>query len=582
MESQSSVKGKGGTYENTGGVSMIFRRECPLIVQGDQTVLLEADHPSFQRVRDDLSSFAELIKSPDFLHTYRITPLSLWNAAASGIDTQWILSFLENESKFGLPASLKKEVEEILARYGLLKLETSDQGLVLSVKDVALYQRMKERYPTNQLVPLPGQRFQVPSHLRGLLKQELIQWGYPVEDVAGFTEGEVLDIRLRKRTVSEGKPFQLRDYQKRAVDSFYQKADTTGGSGVLVLPCGAGKTVVGMAVMEKVGRACLILTPNTTSVRQWIRELLDKICLTENEVGEYTGQAKEVRPVTVATYQIITTRDSEKAALHHMELFEKRDWGLVIYDEVHLLPAPVFRATADIQARRRLGLTATLIREDGRAADVFSLIGPKKLEVSWREMEEEGWIAKAVCTEIRTGMDDRRRREYEQAPPKNKYRIAAENPEKLAILQEVLERHREGSILVIGQYLSQLREVANRLKAPLITGETAEAEREELYERFRQGKERILVVSKVANFAVDLPDASVAVQLSGTFGSRQEEAQRLGRILRPKKEENEAYFYTIVSKDTLDQEYARNRQLFLMERGYRYGIADEKTWGETR
>ena len=294
----------------------------------------------------------------------------------------------------------------------------------------------------------------------------------------------------------------------------------------------------------KSGARLLILTPNTTSVRQWIRELLDKTCLTENEVGEYTGQAKEVRPVTVATYQIITTRDPEKAALHHMELFEKRDWGLVIYDEVHLLPAPVFRATADIQARRRLGLTATLIREDGREADVFSLIGPKKFEVSWREMEEEGWIAKAVCTEIRTRMDDRRRREYEQAAPKNKYRIAAENPEKLSILKEVLERHREGSVLVIGQYLSQLREAAAQLKAPLITGETAEGEREELYERFRQGKERVLVVSKVANFAVDLPDASVAVQLSGTFGSRQEEAQRLGRILRPKKEENEAYFYT--------------------------------------
>ncbi|MFD1396590.1 DNA repair helicase XPB [Kroppenstedtia eburnea] len=562
---------------------MIFRRECPLIVQADRTVLLEVDHPSFQRVRDQLSGFAELVKSPDLLHTYRITPLSLWNAAAAGTEAEEIISFLEEESKFGLPASLKKEVEETMARYGLLKLEAADQGLILSVKDASLFQRLKELYPAeDRLVPLPGQRFRVPSRFRGLLKRELIRWGYPVEDVAGFTGGEVLDIRLRERTAGEGNPFHLRTYQKRAVESFYREGDATGGSGVLVLPCGAGKTVIGMAVMEKVGRATLILTPNTTSVRQWIRELLDKTCLTESEVGEYTGKAKEVRPVTVATYQIITNRDREKAALHHMMLFGKRDWGLVIYDEVHLLPAPVFRATADIQARRRLGLTATLIREDGREADVFSLIGPKKFEVSWREMEEEGWIAKAVCTEIRTGMDDRRRREYEQAAPKNKYRIAAENPEKLSILKEVLERHREGRVLVIGQYLSQLREAAAQLKAPLITGETAEGEREKLYERFRQGKERVLVVSKVANFAVDLPDASVAVQLSGTFGSRQEEAQRLGRILRPKKEENEAYFYTIVSRDTLDQEYARNRQLFLMERGYRYAVADEEAWGESR
>ncbi|GGA50264.1 DEAD/DEAH box helicase [Kroppenstedtia guangzhouensis] len=562
---------------------MIFRRECPLIVQADRTVLLEVDHPSFQRVRDQLSGFAELVKSPDLLHTYRITPLSLWNAAAAGTEAEEIISFLEEESKFGLPASLKKEVEETMARYGLLKLEAADQGLILSVKDASLFQRLKELYPAeDRLVPLPGQRFRVPSRFRGLLKRELIRWGYPVEDAAGYTGGEVLDVRLRERTASEGKPFHLRTYQKQAVECFYRQGDATGGSGVLVLPCGAGKTVIGTAVMEKVGRATLILTPNTTSVRQWIRELLDKTHLTEDEVGEYTGKTKEVRPVTVATYQILTNRGRGKSSLNHMKLFEERDWGLVIYDEVHLLPAPVFRATADIQARRRLGLTATLVREDGREADVFSLIGPKKFEVSWSEMEERGWIAKAVCTEIRISMNDRQRREYERAAPKSKYRIAAENPEKLSILKEVLQRHREARVLVIGHYLSQLREAAARLNAPLITGEMAEGEREELYERFRRGKERVLVVSKVANFAVDLPDASVAIQLSGTFGSRQEEAQRLGRILRPKKEENEAYFYSIVSRDTLDQEYARNRQLFLMERGYRYAVADGETWGRSR
>lgn len=559
---------------------MIFRPDRPLIVQGDRKVLLEVNHPSFHQVRNRLSVFAELVKTPDPLHMYRITPLSLWNAAAAGKEAEEITSLLNEESKFGLPLSLKKEVEETMGRYGLLKLETGEEGLLLSVFDVDLFRRLKEMpLWRDRLVPLDGGRFQVPSSLRGLVKQELVKLGYPVDDVAGYIGGEVLDVRLRECALSDGKPFRLRTYQSRAVESFHRQGGVTGGSGVLVLPCGAGKTVIGMAVMEKVGRATLILTPNTTSVRQWIRELLDKTHLREEEVGEYTGSRKEVRPVTVATYQILTNRSGMEDPLRHLKLFDERDWGLVIYDEVHLLPAPVFRSTADIQARRRLGLTATLIREDGREADVFSLIGPKKFEVSWREMEEKGWIAQAFCTEIRAPMDKERWREYEQAPRKGKYRIAAENPDKLSVLNEVLGRHRDGKTLVIGQYLSQLREAASRLGAPLITGEMAQQEREELYEQFRRGKERVLVVSKVANFAVDLPDASVAVQLSGTFGSRQEEAQRLGRILRPKEGENEAHFYSIVSRDTVDQDYAHNRRLFLAERGYRYEVADAETWG---
>ncbi|PTX58300.1 DNA excision repair protein ERCC-3 [Melghirimyces profundicolus] len=558
---------------------MKYRPDRPLIVQGNRTVLLESDHPRFTEVRDRLSALAELVKTPEHLHTYRITDLSLWNAAASGWSAEEIHAFLNEESKFGLPASLRKEVEETVGRYGVLKLITRDNRLILSVEDPDLFRRLRRSTPwKHRLTPVSKGCFEVPKHLRGWVKQEIIRWGYPVGDQAGYARGESIPLRLRERTRSEGSLFRLRSYQQRAVDAFHCEGDVTGGNGVLVLPCGAGKTVIGIAVMEKVGKATLILTPHTTSVRQWIRELLDKTDLTEEQVGEYTASRKEVRPVTVATYQILTHRSGDSDPFIHMNLFEQRDWGLVIYDEVHLLPAPVFRATADIQVRRRLGLTATLVREDGREEDVFSLIGPKKFEANWKEMENDRWIARARCTEVRTPLSTDRKREYAQAPRQRRYRIAAENPGKIEVLKKVLHKHQGLKTLIIGQYLDQLKEVAALLKAPLITGAMAQKDREDLFDRFRRGEESVLVVSKVANFAVDLPDARVAVQISGTFGSRQEEAQRLGRILRPKQGENEAFFYNIISRDTVDQEYAMHRQLFLVERGYRYEVTESEAW----
>ncbi|SDC91057.1 DNA excision repair protein ERCC-3 [Melghirimyces thermohalophilus] len=551
---------------------MKFCPDRPMIVQGDGVVLLEADHPAFPEVRDRLSNLAELVKTPDHLHTYRITPLSLWNAVSAGWTVQEAVGFLEEESKFGLPASLKRQVEEKMGRCGLVTLTSKEKQLILSVADAALSQKMRKSRPWRDRMTFLGRgTFAVPSELRGWVKQELIRLGYPVEDRAGYTRGEPLSLQLKETT-------HLRDYQRRAVENFHRRGDVTGGNGVLVLPCGAGKTVIGLSVMEKVGKATLILTPNTTSVQQWIRELLDKTDLTAEQVGVYTGDKKEVRPVTVATYQILTHRSGKRDPFTHMKLFEERDWGLVIYDEVHLLPAPVFRATADIQARRRLGLTATLVREDGREEDVFSLIGPKKFEVPWKELESRGWIAQAACTEIRTPLKPGLRQQYQRAPKKKKYRIAAENPLKINVLKKILHRHRDHKILVIGQYLDQLRQVATQLSLPLITGQTPQSEREIWFDRFRSGDEPVLVVSKVANFAVDLPDAGVAVQLSGAFGSRQEEAQRLGRILRPKKGENEAHFYHVVSRDTLDQEYALQRQLFLVEQGYRYDVQDFEAW----
>ncbi|SMO61817.1 DNA repair helicase XPB [Melghirimyces algeriensis] len=559
---------------------MRCRPDKPLIVQDKQKILLEADHPSYIEVRNRLSTFAEPVKTPDPLHTYRMTPVSLWNAASQGVRAESILSFLDEESKFGLPSTIGKEIKETINRYGIFKLMKKDGELVLSVADVSLFHDMKETTPwKNCLVPTEDGCFIVPPDKRGWIKQQMIKAGYPIKDVAGYDDGEPLSLRWRTIPLSGNKPIQLRDYQRKAVDSFYQQEDPTGGSGVLVLPCGAGKTFIGMDVMEKVGRATLILTPNTTSVRQWIQELLDKMDLTEDQVGQYTGARKEVRPITVATYQILTHRAGKQEPFTHMKLFKERGWGLVIYDEVHLLPAPVFRATADIQACRRLGLTATLVREDERQEDVFSLIGPKKYEAPWKEIEQKGWIARAVCTEVRTPLNEGKKREYLKASHKKKYRIAAENPEKINVLQRILHQHQQEPVLVIGQYLDQLKEVAERLKAPLITGETDQRERNDLFQRFQRGEEKVLVVSKVANFAVDLPNAKVAVQISGTFGSRQEEAQRLGRVLRPKEKNNEAYFYHIVSKDTIDQDYALRRQLFLVEQGYQYQLMESDEWG---
>lgn len=558
-------------------MSMI-QPQNPLIIQSDRTLLLEVANPLFEEVRDAISPFADLLKSPEYIHTYRITPLSLWNAASIGLTADEIITTLERYAKYGVPEMIRKEITETIRRYGILKLISQDGKLFLTTEDPLTLKEVWGYRSIRKLFPTPPDsdfhRLEVPLGMRGIVKVELIQLGFPVQDLAGYTEGAPLSLSLRKITRS-GRPFSLRDYQVDAAEAFYSKGSTYGGSGVLVLPCGAGKTIIGLAVMEKIGMETLILTTNGTSVKQWIREILDKTSLDEEMVGEYTGEKKEIRPVTVATYQILTYRpDREKEEYPHLELFNQRNWGLIIYDEVHLLPAPVFRITADIQAKRRLGLTATLVREDGREEDVFSLIGAKKADVPWKDLEKEGWIAEASCIEIRVPMPQEIRENYVVAGSREKYRIAAENPEKLRILERLLDKHREDQVLIIGQYIRQLEEIAKRYDAPLITGKTSQEEREELYEAFRTGKINRIVVSKVANFAIDLPDANVAVQVSGTFGSRQEEAQRLGRILRPKEKENRAYFYTLVTRDSKDQEFSMNRQLFLVEQGYHYEILD--------
>lgn len=518
-------------------------------------------------------TFAELEKSPEYVHTYRVTPLSIWNAAASGISLESIIQCLQQWSKFDVPSSLIKEIKVHMRRYGLIRLEKKDDTLVLTSTDPKLLRQLANDPSLKKVVGrfLTTDRVEVPAGARGEVKQNLLKLGYPVADTAGYAEGERLQI--------QGK-FCLRDYQQEAVDVFHQEGSALGGSGVLVLPCGAGKTIIGLAVMERVGRATLILAPNTTSVRQWIREIKEKTDVPHSSIGEYTGLAKDVKPITVATYQILTHRDEREGRFTHMGLFSERDWGLIIYDEVHLLPAPVFRATASIQAKRRLGLTATLVREDGRETDVFSLVGPKKIDVPWKVLEQEGWIANATCWEIRTPLSYDCRRAYAKASPGQKYRIASENPRKIGVLKRILERHARHQVLIIGQYLDQLQEVAREIPAPLITGQVSQERRETLYRQFQQRLLPILVVSRVANFAIDLPDASVAIQLSGTFGSRQEEAQRLGRILRSKDGDNRAFFYTIVSRDTKDQEYALKRQRFLVEQGYRYTIMDAEEMDE--
>ncbi len=552
----------------------------PMIVQSDRSILLEVDHPLYAEARDALAQFAELEKSPEHIHTYRLTPLSLWNAAAAGLEAIGVLAMLEQFSKYDLPPNIVTDIREYIGRYGRLKLVRDGQRLALISDDVPLIievsrqKRMQsfilEQRDANTLIVDPARR--------GHIKQALVAIGFPAEDLAGYTDGESLTFGQRETTRS-GEPFQLRRYQEDAVAAFYAGGGVSGGSGVVVLPCGAGKTVVGIGAMAAVQRSTLILTPSTVAVRQWIAELLDKTSLTADQVGEYTGEHKDIRPVTVTTYQMLTYRPSEDGNFPHFGLMTEHDWGLIIYDEVHLLPAPIFRITAEIQARRRLGLTATLVREDEREADVFGLIGPKRFDVPWRELERQGWIATAECYEIRVALEPEERLMYAVSEEREKYRMAAENPVKMRVVSELIQRHAEDQVLVIGQYLDQLKYLAEMLDAPLLTGRTTNTQREKLYDQFRHGALKRLVVSKVANFAIDLPDANVAIQVSGTFGSRQEEAQRLGRLLRPKVDGRPAHFYTIVTRDTRDQEFSANRQLFLTEQGYRYTIEDAETAG---
>ena len=547
----------------------------PLIVQSDRTVLLETDNDQFEEARDALSKFAELVKSPEHIHTYRITPLSLWNAAALDYEPGEVKEELETFSKYEVPDNLLDDIDDFMARYGRIKMVSKDGDLCLKSRDrsllseVAHHDKVEEfivgRVGDGMLKIKPGQR--------GFVKHALIQVGYPVEDVAGYTEGEPLDVDLLDTTEESGEDFELREYQKEAVDAFWAGGTEQGGSGAVVLPCGAGKTIVALGAMAEAKAHTLVLCTNVTALRQWRDEILDKTSLEEEDIGEYSGETKEIKPVTLTTYQILTYRKDKEAEFEHFDIFNEGNWGLIIYDEVHLLPAPVFRAVANLQSRRRLGLTATLVREDGKEDEVFSLIGPKKYDVPWRVLEKQGFIAAAECAEKRVPFrDDELRLKYALSDPREKYKLAATNPAKLDVVEELLEKHSDDQVLVIGQYLDQLDEISEMTGAPIITGRTKQEDRDVLYADFRSGEVPVLVVSKVANFAVDLPDANVAVQVSGTFGSRQEEAQRLGRILRPKEEGNQAHFYSVVTRDSTEQEYSNKRQLFLTEQGYRYTI----------
>ncbi|TFC07506.1 DNA repair helicase XPB [Cryobacterium mannosilyticum] len=538
----------------------------PLIVQSDRTVLLEVAHPLAEDARHDLAVFAELERAPEHIHTYRITRLGLWNARAAGHDASDMLATLEKYSKFAIPQTVSVDITETVGRYGRLVIERDAEGrLVLQSNDQAVLTEVAGAKRISPLLighPSPDS-FLVEPWARGQLKQELVKLGWPAEDLAGYTPGTPHPISL----LEDG--WALRDYQNKAVASFFD-----GGSGVVVLPCGAGKTLVGAGAMATAKTNTLILVTNTVSARQWRDELLKRTTLTTDEIGEYSGQVKEVKPVTIATYQILTAK--RKGEYAHLELLDAMDWGLVIYDEVHLLPAPVFKLTAELQARRRLGLTATLVREDGREGDVFSLIGPKRFDAPWKEIEAQGFISPASCYEVRIDLPQSERLSYAAAADDERYRMAATAPAKLDVVRRLVAKHPGERILVIGQYLDQIDELADALNAPKLTGATPVDERERLYQAFRVGEENLLVVSKVANFSVDLPEATVAIQVSGSFGSRQEEAQRLGRLLRPKESGLSANFYTLVARDTVDQDFAQNRQRFLAEQGYSYTILDSQ------
>ena len=536
----------------------------PLIVQSDKTLLLDIDHPMSTECRRAIAPFAELERAPEHIHTYRLTSLGLWNARAAGHDAEQVIDTLIKYSRYAVPHSILIDVAETMSRYGRLRLEMDPvHGLILITTDTAV---LEEVIRAKKIAPLLGARIDaetitvLPSQ-RGQIKQSLLRLGWPAEDFAGYVDGQAHEISLVQ------KDWKIRPYQELAAEGFFH-----GGSGVVVLPCGAGKTIVGAAAMAHVKATTLILVTNTIAARQWREELLKRTTLNEDEIGEYSGAKKEIRPVTIATYQVMTKKKNGVYA--HLDLFDSYDWGLIIYDEVHLLPAPIFRFTADIQSRRRLGLTATLVREDGMEGEVFSLIGPKRFDVPWKEIEAQGYIAPAECIEVRVNLTETERLAYATAEPENRYRNCATTRTKRDVVEALVEKHVADQVLVIGQYIDQLDELSEVLGAPLIKGETPIKEREILFNKFRTGEIKCLVVSKVANFSIDLPDATIAIQVSGAFGSRQEEAQRLGRILRPKSDGRSAKFYSVISRDTIDQDFAQNRQRFLAEQGYSYKIID--------
>ncbi|MDR1110399.1 MAG: helicase-associated domain-containing protein [Deltaproteobacteria bacterium] len=542
----------------------------PLVVQSDMTLLLETGNESYESARDELSAFAEMVKSPEYVHTYCITPLSLWNAASAGVSANDVIESLERYSKFPVPEIVVSRIRQISGRYGKTRIVKADNGIDLYLEtddEFIMAQLAVEKSVVKYFIEEPRHnRVKIDRVFRGHIKQALMALQFPPEDLAGYSEASLLDVSLKI-----GERFRLRDYQMEAVSSF--RMGGKGDHGVIVLPCGAGKTIVGIAAMSELRMETLVLTTSITALRQWIDELLDKTSLTQSEIGEYSGERKDIKPVTISTYHILSAKDRNEEK-KHFELFMSRNWGLIIYDEVHILPAPVFRITAELQAKRRLGLTATLVREDGLETDVFALIGPKRHEIGWKVLEGQGWLAQADCFEIRIPMPDELRMPYAIAHRRDKFRIAAENPLKLGIIRQLIRKHAGAHILIIGVYLEQLQAIADSLRAPLVMGKTRNSMREALYAQFKKGDIKLLVVSKVANFAIDLPDANVAIEVSGTFGSRQEEAQRLGRILRPKPGDNRAYFYTVVSRDTREEEFSAHRQLFLVEQGYPYKIID--------
>ncbi|MGL1893267.1 MAG: DEAD/DEAH box helicase [Spirochaetaceae bacterium] len=544
----------------------------PLIVQGDSSLLLDVHNPDFEAARGDIAPFAELEKSPEHMHTYKITPLSLWNAASAGISHTEISLILDNYSRFPVPDNVKFIVRDIISRYGKINLDKTEEDLILklTVEDEITYMEFSAQKSLKTiLMPMGNKTFHLKLLDRGTVKQELLKLGYPVKDLAPLKDGEPYNFKFRDETLS-GRTFGIRDYQKEACDAFVGNNKPGTGFGTLVLPCGAGKTIVGMTVMEKLQTNTLILTTNVAAVHQWIDEIADKTDIPKEEIGEYTGDRKVIKPITVATYQILVWRKNKESDFPHFDIFRTGNWGLIVYDEVHLLPAPVFKVTAEIQAVRRVGLTATLIREDGAEGDVFTLVGPKRYDVPWKQLEEKGWIATAYCHEIRVDLYEDLKIKYAVADKRAKFRIASENPWKVSIIKKLLIQHKDDQTLVIGQYVDQLVEIAKIINAPLITGKTPNPEREVIFDKFKRGEVKVIVVSKVANFAINLPDASVAIQVSGTFGSRQEEAQRLGRILRPKQRDSN--FYSVVTRHTTEETFAANRQKFLTEQGYKYNI----------
>lgn len=543
----------------------------PLIIQSDHSFLLEVENSEYTKCRDFLVSFAELVKSPDYMHTYKTTPLSLWNAAALNCTLDEIIGGIEKYTKYTIPRNVLDDIKTWYNQYGKLVLEKhNDDLLILTSSDQFIFDKIINDKQLQTFWKTKQECSVLLSNSdRGNIKHALIKAGYPIKDLCGYSTGDGLEINLRDVDI-HGKEFALRDYQKEAVESFYHGGKKTGGSGIIVLPCGSGKTIIGLGVIATIANHTLIITTNNISVKQWINELLQKTSITERDIGPYTGNTKEIKPITVTTYQMLTHRKSSNEEMKNLQVFAKRNWGLIVYDEVHTLPAPVFSATTFIQAKRRIGMTATLVREDGKEDDVFALIGPKRYDVPWKILENRGYIAQAFCTEYRVKLNLKSQKEYAYAEPRNQFRLASENPAKIPLLKELLKKHEKDQILIIGQYIDQLEYISKLLEIPLITGKTANKKREKIYEQFKTNEISALVVSKVANFAVDLPDANILIQLSGSYGSRQEEAQRLGRILRPKKKHS--YFYTVVSHNTTEQTFSSKRQLFLLEQGYKYEI----------